>query len=267
MPPGATVLAGPDTTTDVSTSGACTVSDTESATVTVPAVAASAIVTDPGATPVTSPLGDTVARLVFRLVQASVAANVAPVWSRAVPVSCSVCPTAKFDDGAEMPTVVSTGGAAVMESVRVAETVTPPAAACAVITADPAASAVTSPVCDTDAIVGAFVDHVTVAAIAAPFWSRAAATSWSVWPTCTEAVAGVMETEVSTGVGADTVTAAVPVTVVLPTVASAEIVAPPTAIAVTRPEVETVAMVGADVDQAADAVIAAPFWSRAVAVI
>ena len=77
--------------------------------------------------------------------------------------------------GPDTTTDVSTGGAAVMETVRVAETVTLPAAACAVITADPAASAVTSPVCDTDAMFGALVDHVTVAAIAAPFWSRVVA--------------------------------------------------------------------------------------------
>lgn len=75
-------------------------------------------------------------------------------------------------------------------------------------------------------------------------------------------MAGVMTTEVSTGGATCTVTAAVPVTLTLPAVASAEIVALPTARAFTSPDADTAAINGADDDQTTDAAIVAPAWSR-----
>lgn len=56
-------------------------------------------------------------------------------------------------------------------------TVTPPAVAFTLIVTAPALTPVTSPVADTVARDAFELDHVNVAAMAAPNWSRAAAVS------------------------------------------------------------------------------------------
>ena len=75
-----------------------------------------------------------------------------------------------------------------------------------------------------------------------------------------------MTTDVRTGGATCTVTAAVPVTLTPAAVASAEMVALPTARAFTSPDADTAAINGADDDQITDAAIVAPVWSRGVAV-
>lgn len=245
--------------------GAVTVIVTSSVTFTEPDVAVTVIVTAPAATPVTSPAADTVARAVLELDQASVALKVAPNWSRAVAESCSVAPAATVVAGAEIETLLSAGGADETVTVRAAVTVTEPDVACALITALPAATPVTTPVDDTVATDVAPDDHVTVAAIAAPFWSSVVADSCSVAPVCTLAVAGEICTDVSTGAPACTVTVAVPKTDVAPAVAVAVMVADPGATPVTSPVADTVATDGADDAHDTLAANALPFWSRGVA--
>ena len=233
----------------------------------LPAVADALIVTAPAATPETRPLDDTVARDVFALDHVTAAPNTAPFWSRAVAVNWRVCPTVTVCDGPEITMEVSTGAAAVTAMSRVAESDAPPETdACTVMLTDPLATAVTSPPWVIVAMFGALVAQMTVAAIGLPDWSSVVAANWTDCPTCSAAVAGVIETELRIGVGAATETVAVPDTLVGPTVASAVMVAPPTAIAVTSPEPDTAAIVGAVDDHATVAVMAAPFWSRAVAV-
>jgi len=264
--PTATVDA-PDTTTDVSTGGACMVRTTLLVAVNAPDVATTVTVTLPAATAVTSPVVDTVARAVLELDHANVAPMFPPNWSRALAVSCSVWPTVTDVEGALIETVVRTGFAAATVSERVAVSVTPPAVACALITTVPTASGVTSPVVLTDATFGALVSQLTVAAIGFPDWSSALAVNGTAaWPTWRLVVAGEITTDVSTGGATCTVTAAVPVTLAPPAVASAEIVALPTARAFTSPDTDTAAISGADDDQTTDAAIVAPVWSRGVAV-
>ena len=116
------------------------------------------------------------------------------------------------------------------------------------------------------AIFGALVPQVIVAAIGLPDWSSVVAANWTDCPICIPEVAGVIATDARTGAAANTDTLAVPDALVVPTVASAVMVAPPTAIAVTRPDPDTAAIVAAVDDQAIEAVTTVPFWSRAVAV-
>jgi hypothetical protein len=71
--------------------------------------------------------------------------------------------------GAVMVTVVSAGGETV--TITLAVTVTPPTVAEAVMVAVPPATAVTRPAALTLATPDADELHVTVAGIAAPFWS------------------------------------------------------------------------------------------------
>lgn len=141
------MLAGPDTTTDVSTGGAMMiVSARPLVTTKAPDVAVTLIVTLPGDTAVTRPDEETVARAVFELAHAKVAAIVEPFWSRGAAVNWSVSPVVTVCDEAEIATEVSTGGAALTAIRRVADSDAPPETdACAVIMTDPLATAVTSP--------------------------------------------------------------------------------------------------------------------------
>lgn len=170
-----TVVAGPDTTTDVNTSGACMVRTTLLVTLNAPDVATTVMVTLPAATPVTSPVVETVASAVLELDHANVAPMFPPNWSRALAVSCSVWPTVTDVVAELIETVVRTGFAAATVSERVAVSVRPEAVACALITTVPAASAVTSPVWLTDATVGALVSQLIVADSGFPAWSSALA--------------------------------------------------------------------------------------------
>jgi hypothetical protein len=137
-------------------------------------------------------------------------------------------------------TVVTTGGAAV--TVIVAAPVLPEDVA--VIVAEPAATAVTTPLALTVAIEALLVDQVTVCpVIVFPFWSFTVALTEAVPPTTTELLAGETVTVVATGVGgggvgAVTVIDAVPLFVPLVPVMVAE----PAATPVTTPEAFTVAI-------------------------
>ena len=84
-------------------------------------------------------------------------------------MNCNVPPTATELDPAVMVTLVSAGGETV--TITLAVTVTPPAVAEVVMVAVPPATAVTRPAALTLATPDADELHVTVAGIAAPFWS------------------------------------------------------------------------------------------------
>src|SRR5207302_1115490 len=109
----------------------------------------------------------------------------------------------------------------------------------AVIVAEPTTRPVTSPLAVTVATAVFELPHVTVRPVSGlPFASLGVATSCTVWPTCTLALAGLTDTE-ATGAGAGTVIAAVPLCPSLVAV----IVAEPAARAVTSPLPLTVATV------------------------
>ena len=216
--------------------------------VTIPRVAEAVIFVAPVATAVTRPVdGATVAIPVALDVQVTVAPAIGePLWSRGDAVSCSVDPTATDDAGPEMTTDVSTGagGSADTVIVRFPCTVTPPAVACAVITAAPAEMADTRPDAETVATAVAPLDQATVATIGAPSWSTADAVSCDVWPTAI-AVAPESDTVVSTGSGT-TVKAIVEFTVIAPELAATDMVAVPGLTAATKPADDTDATAGAE---------------------
>ena len=160
-------------------------------------------------------------------------------------------------------TVVSAGAAAVTVTFVEPDTLVPPADACAEIVELPAAIAVTRPDADTVAIARADDDQVTVAAIAAPFWSFGAAVSCAVCPMVRLVVPDTV-TDVSTGV-AVTVMENVPVAVAEPATAVAVMVAVPAPTAATSPEEVTVATFAAELAHVTVAATAAPVWSRGVA--
>lgn len=173
----------PVITTEVRTGTAATVIPRPSLTVTAPAVAVAVMVTLPAATADTSPDTETVARAAFDVDHTTLAAIAPPNWSRGAAVSCSVCPAVTVVAGALTATDASTSGAAVTVIARLAERLTPPAVACALITTVPAAVPVTRPLCDTDATFGAVVAQATFAAMGFPDWSSVTAVNCTVWPT------------------------------------------------------------------------------------
>src|SRR5207249_5127469 len=121
------------------------------------------------------------------------------------------------------------GGVTVMDAVPLWHSLV------AVIVAEPATFAVTSPVLFTVATVVLLLDHVTVRPVnTLPFTSLSVAVSGWVCPACTLAAAGLTVTEAT---GTDTVTTDVPL---LPSDV-AVIVAEPAATPVTSPLPSTVA--------------------------
>src|SRR5205807_9474165 len=111
----------------------------------------------PAATPVTSPVADTVAIAAFALVQLITRPlSTLPAASLGVAVSCTVPPTYTF--GAVGPTVTDATGT--LETVTAAVALCP--SLVAVIVAVPAASPVTKPLAVTVASTALLVVHVTV---------------------------------------------------------------------------------------------------------
>jgi hypothetical protein len=155
-----------------------------------------------------------------------------PAESRGVAVSCTVLPTPTLADAGL--TVTDATGTAVM----VKDDVPLLPSLVAVIVAEPAARAVTSPLALTLATPVLLLAHVTALPFnALPAESLGAAASWTVCPTSRLAVVGVTVTEATGAVV--TVTEAVPL---FPSLV-AVIVAEPAAFAVTSPLALTLATV------------------------
>src|SRR6266581_3376693 len=192
------------------------------------------IVAAPAATPVTSPVVETMAIPGFEFVQVTARpARMFPAASLGVALSWVVPPT----------NTVAVAGLTVTDATGTLDTVTAAVplfpSLVAVIVAAPAATPVTSPVADTVAIARfALAQLITRPVSTFPAASLVTALSCVVPPTKTLAVAGLTTTE-ATGT-LDTVTAAVPLCPSLVAV----IVAAPTATPVTSPVADTVAMAG-----------------------
>src|SRR2546427_46285 len=198
------------------------------------------IVAVPAASPVTSPLALTVATAGLPLAQAIVRPeSELPFASFGVTASGTVWPTCT--DAVAGLTVTDATGTVL--TVIVAVPLCP--SEVAVIVAEPAATPVTSPLALTVATAGLPLDQPIVRPESElPFASFGVAASGTVWPTCTDAVAGFTVTD-ATGTVA-TVIAAVP----LCPSEVAVIVAEPAATPVTRPLALSVATAGLPLDQA-----------------
>jgi len=193
------------------------------------------IVADPAAFAVTSPLAFTVATTVLLLAHVTTRpASGAPLESRGVAVSCPVCATVRL----RLAGVTSTVATGLFVTVTVALPLCP--SLVAVIVADPAAFAVTSPLALTVATTVLLLAHVTTRpASGAPLESRGVAVNCPVCATVRPRLAGVTST-LATGVATGwlvTLTAALPLRPSLVAV----IVADPAAFAVTSPLPSTVA--------------------------
>jgi len=191
------------------------------------------MVTEPGATPVTTPLADTTATWVSLDVQAIARFVTVPAVSRTVADSGTASPTVTLAlDGC---TVTDPTGTWV--TVTAALPLTP--SLVAEIVTMPARTPVTTPAAETVAIVASLERHATVRSVTtAPLVSRTVATSRVVSPAVIVVAEGATET-LPTGIGT-TVTAADPV---LPSLVALT-VAVPGATAVTTPFVATVATAG-----------------------
>src|SRR2546427_8198669 len=198
------------------------------------------IVAVPAVFPVTSPLALTVATVALLLAQRTVRPDSGlPLASWGVAVSCTVWPTCT--DAVAGLTVTDATGTVL--TVIVAVPLCP--SEVAVIVAEPAATPVTSPLALTVATAGLPLDQAIVRPESElPFASFGVAASGTVWPTCTDAVAGFTVTD-ATGTVL-TVIVAVP----LCPSEVAVIVAEPAATPVTRPLALTVATAGLPLDQA-----------------
>ena len=238
-------------------------------TVVEPAVAVAVMVALPADTPVTTPVDAfTVAMPRADEFHVTDAAIGALAWSRGLPVSVMVAPTATVLLPV-MSTLLSTGGGVVTVMTDVPVFVTPPAVAVAVMVAVPADTPRTTPVALTVATDVADELHVTVAAIGVPFSSLGLAIRVALPPVTIDWVAGVTVKDVRTGVtgGAVTVSSTALVTVTPPASADDVIVAVPTATAVMRPvDALTLAIAAADELHVTAAAMALPFWSLGAAV-
>jgi len=196
-----------------------------------PSLVAVIVTGPPGATPVTSPLPFTLAIVALLDCQVIVRpVNGLPFAPLGVAASCNVLPTATLPDAGLTVTEATGTGVTVMDAVPLWPSLV------AVIVAEPATFAVTSPVPFTLATVVLLLDHITVRPVNTfPFASLSVAVSCCVCPACTLAAAGLTVTE-ATGTPV-TVMLAVPL---LPSLV-AVIVAEPTAPAVTSPPPSTVA--------------------------
>jgi len=192
------------------------------------------IVAPPAATPVTTPLDETVATLAVLVVHVMVRpVRMLPAASLRVAVSPCVCPWTTLADAGL--TVTDATGAS--DTVTVAVPLLP--SLVAVIVALPGTRpAVTSPVDETLAVAELFELQATVRSVTvSPFWSLTVADNWVVCNVKSDDDAGVTVTD-PTGTGV-TVTVAVPL---FPSLV-AVIVAVPAATPVTTPLADTVATV------------------------
>src|SRR5712691_5283823 len=138
------------------------------------------IVAEPATFPVTSPLELTVATAVLELAHVTTRPdNGLPLASFGVAVSCTVVPS--FTEGPAGATVTEATGTTV--TVTLAVPLWP--SLVAVIVAEPATFAVTSPLLETVATDVLLEDHVTVRPVRMlPFASLSVALSCCVWPAC-----------------------------------------------------------------------------------
>src|SRR5207245_179121 len=189
-------------------------------------------VTEPAATPVTTPLLLRVAQAVLELVHVTVRpVRMLPPASFSVAVSCTVAPTVTLPDAGLTVTEATGTFVTVMAAVPLCPSLV------AVIVAAPAATPVTKPLAETVATTALLVPHVTTRPLrAVPFASFGVAVNWVVAPTVTPAAVGLTITE-ATGTLV-TVMADVPLCPSLVAV----IVAEPAATPVTNPLAETVAI-------------------------
>jgi len=189
------------------------------------------IVVVPGATPVTTPVADTVAAAVLLDVHVTTrSVTTVPLTSFTVATSVVVWPAMTLAVGGATVTLPT----AVLVAVTVELPLLP--SLVAVIVAEPAATPVTTPVVETVAIDVLLDDHVTTRSVTTtPFASFTVAERVVVWPTVTDAVGGDTVT-LPTGVGV-TVTDDVPLFVSLVAV----MVADPPLTPVTTPAEFTIA--------------------------
>src|SRR6266581_3152028 len=162
------------------------------------------IVAAPTATPITSPLADTVAAAVFELAHATTRpASTFPAASLVIALSCVVPPTKTFA-AAGLTTTEATG---TLDTVTAAVPLCP--SLVAVIVAAPTATPATRPLAETVATAPLLVVHVTVRPVSTfPVASLRVAVSCTVPPTYMLGAVGLTATD-ATGTFA-TVTLAVP---------------------------------------------------------
>src|SRR5437588_2812954 len=162
------------------------------------------IVAEPGVTPETRPPLLTVATAVLELDHVTVRPESgAPFASFGVAASCTVWPACTDAEGGVTSTVATGTFVTVTDEVPLLPSLV------AVIVAVPGVTPDTSPLLLTVATAVLELDHVTVRPESgAPVASFGVAVSCTVWPGCTEAVAGVTSTD-ATGTGV-TVIAEVP---------------------------------------------------------
>ena len=200
---------------------------------------------DPAPTAVTLPVAVTVATAVLELVQMMVRpVSTLPLASFVTAVACVVCPVVRLDAPSETATVATGagGGGAVVETVRTACPVTP--SLVATIFVVPTASTETAPFEPTVATVVLVLLQLIVRPVSTlPMASCSTAVACDAPPT--ETAAGESNTAtVATGAGV-TVALAAPD---FPSLV-AVMVTEPADTPVTRPEDETVATEGAELDQ------------------
>lgn len=139
------------------------------------------IVADPDATALTTPLVDTVATAAFDVDHVGVPILTGlPAASRPLADAWVVCPTDSTPDASDTDTVASVPPTGF--TVSASEPTTP--SLVALITAVPADTAVTTPDDDTDATLGAELDHVIARPLSTSPWpSFGVAEKVAVWPT------------------------------------------------------------------------------------
>src|SRR5438552_2153678 len=154
------------------------------------------IVAVPGVTPDTSPLLLTVATAVLELDHVTVRPESGfPPASLGVAVSCTVWPACTDAEGGVTSTVATGTFVTLIDEVPLFPSLV------AVIVAEPGVTPDTSPLLLTVATAVLELDHVTVRPESGfPPASLGVAVSCTVWPACTEAVAGVTSTD-ATGTG------------------------------------------------------------------
>src|SRR5439155_795894 len=148
----------------------------------------------PAVTPLTIPLPVTVATAVLFDAQATVRpVSVLPFASLRVAVSWTVWPVGT-EDGAGVTVTEATGAGAGAVTVMAEVPLLP--SLVAVIVAEPAVTPVTSPLPPTVATALLLLAQVTVRPLSGfPFASFGVAASCTVWPACTDAVAGLTVTD------------------------------------------------------------------------
>lgn len=200
-----------------------------------PSLVAVMVMGPPLARPVTSPVCDTLARVALPVDHVTARpVSVVPSAARVVAVSCAVAPTKMFDAGGDIVTIATGIGFTVIDAAPLL-----PSLVAVMVTGPPDAIAVTSPVCETFAMVALLVDHTMTRPVSgAAFASSVEAVSCVVAPTLIAVDGGLTTTE-ATATGAVTVTEAVPD---FPSLVAVIVTGPPTATAVTNPPDDTLAI-------------------------